>query len=174
MSFATVVGSERGYTGPAMRATVCALILAGAAALAAGAGATPPPGPATAVVSSARHGARPVALTVSFRAELQCGHLMAKAVALGLPAAAVVPRTVPAAAVVVAGRRASSVTVTGHTLTISLTPAIGLATCNALTVGTARVTVGPAAMIGNPAAPGRYRISVASGGETYAAALTIA
>src|SRR5689334_5887210 len=80
---------------------------------------TAPSGPpVTATLSSDRPGARPVTLTVSFRATLLCGRLRGTT-AITLPSAAHVPDTVPAAAVTVNGTPAGRVAVTGSTLTVT-------------------------------------------------------
>jgi hypothetical protein len=131
-----------------------------AAALAAPAGASPP---ASVALSSYRAGARPVALTVRFTTELQCGRLLGAAVSLELPRLEQVPATVRAAAVTIDGERSSHVAVAGHTLVIGLPRPHG-AICTVLAVGTARIVVTRAAGIGNPRVAGTYAFAVRRSG----------
>jgi hypothetical protein len=132
------------------------------------------PGNATAsvAVSSARAGARPVALTVSLRTELQCGRLRGPSVALRLPPQARVPRTIGPSAVLVGGSAAAAVRVTGNTLSINLPRPTGMM-CDSITMGVARIVVTRAANVGNPSAPGRYRVSVLQGATAATAPLAI-
>jgi hypothetical protein len=156
----------------AVGAVVCGAALAsGAAAVAA------PPGAegsdwASASLSSAAAGARPVALVVALHTELQCGRLRAGTVAIAFPAAMKLPKTVPASAVAVQGRRPAGVTLSGRTLSISPAPPVGVM-CNVIAPGVARILVSKAALLGNPASAGTYPLGVRYGTETLRATLTI-
>ena len=167
--------NRRCYAGSVLRAigaVVCGAALAtGAAAVAA------PPGAegadwASAILSNAHAGARPVALVVSLHTELQCGKLRGNALALTFPAAARLPQTISASAIVVAGKRSSSVKVAGRTVSITMAPPTGMM-CDSIAPGTAKILVSRAAQLGNPAAAGTYRLSVRYGTETLNAQLTI-
>ena len=156
----------------AVGAVVCGAALAGGAAAFAA-----PPGAegsdwASASLSSAKAGARPVALVVSLHTELQCGRLRAGAVALTFPAAMQLPKTVSASAVAVQGRRPAAVSLTGRTLAISPARPVGVM-CNVIAPGVARILVAKAAQLGNPASAGTYALGVRYGAETLSATLTI-
>jgi hypothetical protein len=153
-------------------AVICGAALAtGAAAVAA------PPGAegsdwASASLSSAQAGARPVAIVVSLHTELQCGRLRGSALALTFPAAARLPRTMSASAIAVGGKRPSSVKLEGRTLSIAMAPPTGM-TCDSIAPGTARIRVSPSPEVGNPAAAGTYTLAVDYGTETLNAPLKI-
>jgi hypothetical protein len=121
-------------------------------------------GAAAITLSSYRAGARPVAVTIAFSAELQCGRLAGAPVRLELPARSRVPRAVRSAAVIVDGRRASRVTVAGHVLEIGLPRPRG-AICDVIAPGEAKIFITRAAAIGNPRAPGRYVFVVRHAGD---------
>ena len=156
----------------AVGAVVCGAALAtGAAAVAA------PPGAegsdwAAASLSSAHAGARPVALVVSLRTELQCGKLRGSSLALTFPAAARLPRTIGASAIAVQGKQPSSVKLANRTLSITLSRPTGVM-CNVIGPGTAKIVVSRAAQLGNPATAGAYKLGVHYGTETLQATLKI-
>jgi len=153
-------------------AVVCGAALAtGAAALAA------PPGAegsdwASVSPSSVHAGARPVSLVVSLHAELQCGRLRGRALALTFPAAAQLPHTMHASAIAVQGKQPSSVKLANRTLSITMPPPTGVM-CNVIGPGTAKIVVSRAAQVGNPAAAGTYKLGVHYGTETLEATLKI-
>lgn len=114
---------------------------------------------ASATLSSAKAGAKPVALTVTVHYEMVCGQPGPGTAVLTLPHAAFVPGTVPAAAVMVNGKPAEAVHVSGHDLSVTLPRHRGV-TCYVMGPGTLRITLTKAAGIGNPSARGRYPIHV--------------
>ena len=114
---------------------------------------------ATVALSNNHAGARPVALTVSFRTELQCGRLQGRTVSLQLPQAERMPASVPASAVLIGTSTASRVAVSGRTLEIGLPVPHGV-TCEALAPGVVRIAVARAANLGNPAAAASYAVVV--------------
>jgi hypothetical protein len=129
--------------------------------------------PATAQVSSSAAGAKHVTLTVSFRTELRCGHLMGtRTLVLGLPAKARLDAAVPASAVKIGGTAASKVSVSGHAVTVTLAPPRGMM-CDSVRVGVAKIVLAGAAGIGNPSTPGTYSVKVTHGAETFTAPLAI-
>jgi hypothetical protein len=89
-----------------------------------------------------------------------------------LPARARIAKTVPATAVLVSGKAVSQVAVAGRVLTLSLAPPRG-AICDSITTGIAKVVVGAAAGLRNPATAGGYTVRVAHGADTFAAPLKI-
>jgi hypothetical protein len=153
-------------------AVVCGAALAtGAAAFAA------PPGAegsdwASASLSNASAGTRPVALVVSLHAELQCGRLRGRTVALTFPAAMRLPRTMSASEIAVQGGRPSGVKLAGRTLTIAIAPPAGMM-CDSIAPGTAKILISRAAQLGNPASAGTYPLAVRYGAETLNASLKI-
>jgi hypothetical protein len=156
----------------AVGAVVCGAALAtGAAAIAA------PPGAegsdwASASLSSAHAGDRPVALVVSLHTELQCGKLRGGALALTFPAAVQLPRTMHASAIAVQGKQPSSVKLANRTLSITMSRPTGVM-CNAIAPGTAKILVSRAAQLGNPAAAGAYKLAVHYGTESLVATVKI-
>jgi hypothetical protein len=152
--------------------------LAAALAAASASAATPPPvqpipiqpipvnpgGPnrpaTTATLSSAKAGAKPVALTLRVHYEMICGEPGAGRAVVSLPAASAVPRTIDGAAVLVNGKPAPSVSVSGHKVSIAMPPKRPGVTCMVVGPGTLTLTLTRAAGIGNPATAGTYTIRV--------------
>jgi hypothetical protein len=127
---------------------------------------------ATVALSSSRAGARPVALTVALRTELQCGRLRGRSLSVRLPAQARVPDSIPASTVLVGGVQAARVEVSGHTLAIALRrPKAPI--CTTIAFGTAKIVVTRAARLGNPKAPGPYALAVYLGRAVTTAKLRI-
>jgi hypothetical protein len=153
---------------------ICAVFagaaLAGAAAAIA---AAPSSHSATAKATPDRAGARPVALTLALRTELQCGHLPGRKIAVRLPAQERVPHTIPNSAIRVGGTPAARVRVSGQSLAIDLAQPRGIAVCNVISTGIAKIVVTRAANLGNPAAPGTYSITIRHAAATFDAPLTI-
>jgi hypothetical protein len=130
--------------------------------------------PATATLSSSAAGVKPVALTVTFRSELQCGRLTGAALVLKLPKKALVPVAIPASAVLVGGKPSARVGVAGRLITIALPArAKGIMTCDSIVIGLAKIVVTRAAGLGNPRPRGTYTVTVSHGAETFAAPLEI-
>lgn len=125
----------------------------------------------TVSLSNANAGVRPVALTVKLRTELQCGRLTGP-VTIGLPAGAVVPRTIRASTVLFGRREASNVSVAGHAVTVTAPLPAG-PICLVLATGTATIALTRAAGIGNPSSPGRYAVTVRYRGEKLVATMRI-
>ncbi|HUK93447.1 MAG TPA: hypothetical protein VLU96_00170 [Gaiellaceae bacterium] len=123
-------------------------------------------------LSSNRAGARPVAVRVTFGAELQCGRLPWRAILLRLPAQERVPTHIAAADVLVGGAHASRVTVSKRTLAIGIPHPAGMV-CDSIRPGQATILITRAAGLGNPGAPGRYAFVVRHGAETATAWVTI-
>lgn len=148
-------GGNGGYPRNMRLAAIALAGLASAGAAAAGAG----PKPASVTLSSTRAGARPVAMTVAWQTELQCGRLLSRKVELRFPASERLPSSVATSSVRVGGLHPASVTVSAHTLTIMLPRPSGLQ-CYTLATGTARIVLGRAAHLGNPSRAGTYGIVV--------------
>jgi hypothetical protein len=130
------------------------------------------PGPLSVTLSNARAGARPVAVKLTIRAELQCGRLVGGTVAVRLPAAARLPRSISRTAVLVGGRPSAGVAVAGRTLTISVAQPAGVI-CTVIAPGRALVTLTRAAGFGNPPHAGRYLFSVERRGVVLKTHVTI-
>jgi hypothetical protein len=130
--------------------------------------------PATATLSSSASGAKPVALALTFRSELQCGRLTGGALVLKLPRKALVPPAIAASAVLVGGKQSAHVAVAGRLITVALpTRPQGIMTCDSIVVGLAKIVVTRAAGLGNPKPRGNYTVTVTHGAETFAAPLKI-
>lgn len=114
----------------------------------------------TATLSSAKAGAKPVALTLRVHYEMICGEPGAGRAVVSLPSASAVPRTIDGAAVLVNGKPAPSVTVSGHQVSIGMPPKRPGVTCMVVGPGTLTLTLTRAAGIGNPATAGTYTIRV--------------
>jgi len=127
---------------------------------------------ATAVATPATAGARPAALTLTLRYEMQCGRPGAGPIVVSLPAAERVPHAIARANVLVDGKAPRSVSVSGHAVTIALVLPHGI-TCMVIGPGTLTVSFTRAAGLGNPAAAGRYRAGVRVGARTFAPRFTI-
>jgi hypothetical protein len=146
---------------------VLALVLS-ASALAA----VPPKVP-SATASSNLAGARPVALAVSLRTELQCGRLIGGVLVVTLPRAMRVPGSIAASDVLVGSRAARSVAVAGRVVTVAVPLPRGVI-CDSIAPGVARIVFSRAAGLGNPKAPGTYTVKLRRGSDAFAAPLTIA
>lgn len=133
---------------------------------------TPAPGSLSATLSSARAGARPVAVTLALRTELQCGRLVGGTLVVHLPTPERMPRTVAAAAVLIGGKPSGAVAVAGHTLTVSI-PRPHVMMCDSIGPGTITMVLTRAANLGNPKAAGKYPLVVSRGTQQFKATLTI-
>jgi hypothetical protein len=127
---------------------------------------------ASVVVSNAHAGARPVALAVSLRTELQCGRLRGGTLALIFPAAVRLPPAIAASTVAVDGVRPRSVKLVQRTLTITMPLPTGVM-CNVIGPGTVKILVSRGALIGNPMSAGTYDLGVRYRAETLQAKLKI-
>jgi hypothetical protein len=152
---------------------ICALFAGAAlAGTATAIAAAPSSHSATAQAAPDTAGARPVALTLALRTELQCGRLVGRTIAVRLPAQERVPHTIPRSAVRIGGTPAARVHVSGQSLAIVLAQPRG-AICNVISTGIAKIVVTRAANLGNPAAPGTYSITIQHAATTFKAPLTI-
>jgi len=125
------------------------------------------------LLSTHKAGAAHVAVTISLRTELQCGRLMGtRALVLTLPARERVPSTIAADAVLIGSKAAGRVSVTGHVITISPAPPRGML-CDSIKVGVAKVSILPAAGLGNPKASGAYTARLTHGSESWILPLRI-
>jgi hypothetical protein len=144
-----------------MRTGVVAVACAIAALLAAVAAEAAPPSGATAELSSAKAGARPVAVTLRFPAVLVCGRLKGT-VSVQFPRAAGVPRRIAAAGVRLAGEPAARVTVSRRSVAVTAAAAGGV-TCHSIRLAEVVLTFARGAKLRNPAVPGRYSIGITYG-----------
>ena len=133
---------------------------------------TPPLDSLTATLSSAHAGARPVALTLAIRTELQCGRLNGGALVVRLPVQERMPATVAARAVLVGGKPSGAVAVAGHTLTVSIPRPRGMM-CDVIGPGTVTLVLTRSANLGNPKHAGTYPLVVARGAQQFKTTLTI-
>jgi hypothetical protein len=125
------------------------------------------------VMSTHKAGAAHVALTLSLRTELQCGRLTGtRALVLTLPAKERVPSTIAADSVLIGSKAAGRVSVAGHVITISPAPPRGML-CDSIKVGVARVSILPAAGLGNPKATGAYTARLTHGSDAWVLPLRI-
>jgi hypothetical protein len=128
----------------------------------------------TATLSNSSAGAQPVAVTIRFRAELQCGRLNAPVVVVRLPSAMHVPSAIGRARVLVSGKEPSSVTVSGVAITIKpARPKPGTVICDVIGPGTVSVAFAAGAGLGNPATAGSYAFSVSAARQTWRGKMTI-
>ena len=127
---------------------------------------------ATAAAEPATAGAQDVRLTITLRTELQCGRPRGASVIVVLPQAMTVPTALAHAHVLVGGHSPKRVAVSDHVVSIALAPTSGV-TCFVLAPGRITVEFEPAAGLGNPHAPGRYRVSIRNGGASGVAQLTV-
>jgi hypothetical protein len=127
------------------------------------------------VVSDATPGARPVALTIRFRTELQCGRFTPTSITVSLPPAMRVPASVSASAVTVAAKVAASVRTNGTRLLIHLAPPKSGVICDVIAPGVVPVKFSRRAGLGNPLRKGFYAFSVvtAPGGDSWQGVLSV-
>jgi hypothetical protein len=163
-------------------AGVCSLFVAAATAATASAANPGPipvdPGgpniPATsASLSTAKAGAKPVALTLKLHYEMVCNQPgLGKAIVI-LPAASSVPERIPGAAVLVNGKPAPAVSVSGHEVSITMPARRSGVTCMVMGPGTLTLTLTRAAGLGNPAKAGAYMIRVHRNTQSFQADVNI-
>jgi hypothetical protein len=153
-------------------ATAAAAILPGLGG-APPAGATAMPGPsATVALSTHRAGARPVALTLRLRFEMQCAWPGTGPLTIRLPAAMSVPLRIAPATVLIAGKPAMRVGHSGHRVVLGLPPRPQIL-CDAIAPGTLTITFTRAARLGNPKLADIYRLAATKGSLEFRATLTI-
>jgi hypothetical protein len=144
-----------------MRTGVVATVAAAAALLVSVPAEAVVPSQATAALSTAKAGARPVAVTLRFPALLVCGWLKGT-VSVTFPRAAGVPRRIAAPGVRLAGEPAAQVAVSGKSVAVTAAHAGGV-TCHSMVLTDVLLTFTRAAQLRNPAVPGRYSIGIAYG-----------
>jgi len=122
-------------------------------------------------VSSTQAGARPVAMNLRFRAELQCGTAAGPPIVVSLPAGEHVPAAVSRAAVLIDGHPATRVTVSGHRVTIAVArPEV---ICDVIAPGPIKIAITRGAGLGNPQHAGTYAVFVRRGSLTVSGTLRI-
>ncbi|MGD0714222.1 MAG: hypothetical protein ABSB24_08575 [Gaiellaceae bacterium] len=129
-------------------------------------------GSATAVAAPTTAGARPVALTLKLRYEMQCGRPGPGPLVVSLPAAERVPHTIVRGSVLVDGKPPASASVTGHVIVLTLPPQRGVI-CMVIGPGTLTAVFTRAAGLGNPAVAGSYPIAVRIGARAFTPHLTV-
>ena len=149
-----------------------ALVLGGGAAAKPRSTPTPLLDTVSATLSSSHAGARPVALTLAIRMEVQCGRLVGGTLAVRLPAQERLPAKVASGAVLVGGKPSGAVAVAGHTLTVSIPRPRGMM-CDVIGPGTVTLVLTRAANLGNPKNAGTYPLVVARGAQQFKTTLTI-
>ena len=117
-----------------------------------------PVGAMTAQAVPAQSGARPAALRLTVRAELQCGRPSGTAIIVGFPAAERMPASLQSGDVLVNGK-ALAATLSGHVVSIALPKTIGM-TCDVIAPGNVSVVFTKTARLGNPLTAGSYRVSL--------------
>lgn len=127
----------------------------------------------TATLSSAKVGAKPVALTVKLHYEMVCGYPGQGTVVVTLPNAAFVPTRMDSTAVLVNGKAAPTVGVSGHHVSITLPPRPKGVQCMVVGPGTLTMTLTRAAGLGNPKSAGTYTIRVRRNTSTFRADVEI-
>jgi hypothetical protein len=163
-----------GRVGTALVLAIAALPLVCASASAnPGLGALPIVGGhgASAAVSNAAPGARPVALTIRLHAELQCGRFDASSITVSLPTSMDVPSSISKVAVVVAGKAAGSVQTSGTRVVIHPAAPKPGAICDVIGPGVVAIKFTRLAGLGNPPHAGSYTLGVVAqprGGEWHA------
>ena len=105
--------------------------------------------------------ARPVAITVRARYEMQCGW-PGPTIAVTFPTAERMPSSIPPQTVLVNGKKPVAVTLNGRTVLIGIARPSGVM-CDVIGPGTATIVFTRAAGIGNPKARGVYSVSVQRG-----------
>jgi hypothetical protein len=131
-----------------------------------------PVGAMVAQAVPAQSGARPAALRMSLRTELQCGRLGGGPIIVVFPAAERMPEALQDGDVLVNGKALGAVLM-GHVVSIALPKTIGV-TCDAIGPGTVSVVFTKAAGLGNPLAPGTYHVSLRVRGKGAVAPFVVA
>ena len=132
----------------------------------------PLPHSAAVQLSSARAGARPVALTLQLAYEMQCGYPGPGPLRLELPVSEHVPAVIAASAVLVDGKAAPAVRVAGDVVTVAL-PQQPRVMCDVIGPGRLTVELTRAAGLGNPARAGSYMVTATRESSSFSARFTI-
>lgn len=150
---------------------ILVLTLAAFAMLATSAWATLPVGGAAAAAAPQTAGAKPAALKVALSLELRCARPGPAAIAVSLPRAWRVPKTVARTAVWINSLHPQGITVSNHTLTLD--PVAPHGTCTVIAPGMIKVKFTPAAKLGNPRKAGRYTVRASIGTQDFSASVSI-
>jgi len=130
------------------------------------------PQSATASLSSARVGARPVALTIELDYDMQCGYPGPGPVVIELPATEHVPAALTRSQVLLDGHPAVSVAISGHRVEVGLASQPRII-CDEIGPGRLTILFSSAAGLGNPSRPGSYTIAVTRATTALSARFTI-
>jgi hypothetical protein len=117
--------------------------------------------PVSIALSSYSAAAKPVAITVKLRDEMQCGW-PGPTIAVTFPIAERMPPSVPRQGVLVNGKEPARTTLSGRTVSIGVARPSGVM-CDVIGPATATIEFTRTARIGNPKAPGLYLVSVQRG-----------
>ena len=128
-------------------------------------------GGATAAATPQVAGAKPAALKVSLSLELRCAKPGPAAIAVSLPHAWRVPKTVARRAVWIDTSHPDAVTVSRHTVTLQ--PRTPTGTCTVIAPGTIKLKFTRAAKLGNPRKAGRYTVHASIGRQDFSAPVSI-
>ncbi len=150
---------------------VLGLTLAVVAGLTTSAASAMPTAGATATAAPSAAGAKPARLTVSLSLELRCGKPGAAAIAVSLPSAWRVPKTVARRAVWIDTAHPHTVTVSGHTVTLQ--PVSPTGGCTVIAPGTITMKFTRTAKLGNPRKAGRYTVRASIGTQSFSARVLI-
>ena len=133
------------------------------------------PAPSIAVTLSTAHaGARPVAVTLRLRYEMQCGWPGPGSLVVRFPPGMRLPAGLPAGAVLVNGKGATAAgpSCASHEITVGL-PKRPQIMCDSIGPGTLTVAFTHAARLGNPKAAGSYVLRATHGADRFAGRLAI-
>jgi hypothetical protein len=147
-----------------------AALIGGAASAAPGP--LPPAGSASVVVSPARAGAQPVAMTLVLGYEMQCGYPGPGPLLVRFPPQERVPRVIAAGAVRADGRAVAAAPTAGNVVRIALPPRPQVM-CDVIGPGRLTVVFSRTAGLGNPAAPGAYTLTARRGPTAFSARFAI-
>ena len=151
-------------------------VVAGASTTTTTTTASPTPSPlassATVSVSSSRAGARPVALTLILRYEMQCGYPGSGSLTVKLPAAEQLPTRFAAGSAVLDGTRVAVTLTAGKELRVAL-PVQPHVMCDVIGPGKLTLAFTKTARLGNPAKAGTYSVSAQASSRSFQAALKI-
>lgn len=117
--------------------------------------------PLSIALSSYSAAAKPVAITVQLRDEMQCGWPGPR-IAVTFPTAERVASSIPRQAVLVDGKEPAAVVLSGRTVTLMVARPTGVM-CDVVGPGTATIAFARAAGLGNPRTRGVYAVSVQRG-----------
>jgi hypothetical protein len=149
----------------------CAIALLVTTAAAARVAAPMRPAAASVTLSTSTAGARPVALTLQLRYEMQCAHPGPGPLVITFPAAERLPPQLAAADVLVNGHAATQVERSGRAVSVALPIEHG-PLCDVIAPAVLKVVFTRGAALGNPSTAGTYTLTAhtprVSGGTTMA------